>query len=219
MATTSEAPSANPFTCSSNPAPPYTVRVWWPRLAASGSRTSATWIASSRVGTITRARGRFGEPCSSRSISGSPKASVLPEPVLALPHTSRPAMASGMVSSWMGKGCSMPSAARTSTRSSGTPRSAKVVMGAHMVPHQRHRAPFGHPVDLDSASGAADPAVDALDALAVRAVRRDRLRDPGTRRPAAVTTRHHGRVPPETASNEPTARAAPGRPASSATSP
>ena len=42
------------------------------------------------------------------SSTGRPKASVLPDPVLALPHTSRPARASVMVRVWMGKGCSMP---------------------------------------------------------------------------------------------------------------
>ena len=39
-----------------------------------------------------------------RATSGMPNASVLPEPVGALPQTSRPARASGMVAAWMGKG-------------------------------------------------------------------------------------------------------------------
>ena len=39
-----------------------------------------------------------------RSISGTPKASVLPEPVGDLASTSRPASTSAMTSSWMGKG-------------------------------------------------------------------------------------------------------------------
>ena len=39
-----------------------------------------------------------------------PKASVLPEPVLALPQMSWPARASVMVRAWMANGSSMPSA-------------------------------------------------------------------------------------------------------------
>jgi hypothetical protein len=42
--------------------------------------------------------------CSRRWSIGSPKASVLPEPVLALPHTSRPGRASAMVRAWTGTG-------------------------------------------------------------------------------------------------------------------
>ena len=41
--------------------------------------SAATWIASSRVGTRTRAPGRAFEPAV-RSTIGTPKASVLPEP-------------------------------------------------------------------------------------------------------------------------------------------
>ena len=52
--------------------------------------------------------------------SGRPKASVLPEPVLALPQTSRPAMASGMVMAWTGKGALMPWEERTATSSGAT---------------------------------------------------------------------------------------------------
>ena len=39
-----------------------------------------------------------------RSTIGTPKASVLPEPVGDLASTSRPASTSAMTSSWMGKG-------------------------------------------------------------------------------------------------------------------
>ena len=66
----------------------------WP----SGARASCTCWASSRVGTRTRPRGAR-RPCltsaPTRASSGRPKASVLPEPVAALPSTSRPARASG----------------------------------------------------------------------------------------------------------------------------
>ena len=43
-------------------------------------------------------------PLPTRINKGSPNASVLPDPVLAFPHTSRPAVASGMVKDWTGKG-------------------------------------------------------------------------------------------------------------------
>ena len=57
---------------------------------------------------------------------GMPKARVLPEPVSALPHTSRPARASGSVAAWMGKGSVIPARASTCTRSGATPSIAKV---------------------------------------------------------------------------------------------
>ena len=85
---------------------------------------------SSRVGTTTSARGM---PLSGRSVSvvmrcssGTPKAKVLPMPVRAWPIRSSPASASGRVSSWMAKGCSMPSSASARTISSRTPSWANV---------------------------------------------------------------------------------------------
>ena len=59
---------------------------------------------------------------------GCPKASVLPEPVGALPQMSRPASAGGMVAVWMVRGSVMPGRARRSLNGAGTPRSEKVVM-------------------------------------------------------------------------------------------
>jgi hypothetical protein len=61
-----------------------------------------------------------------RITSGRPNASVLPEPVFALPQTSRPARASGIVSACTGDGTVMPARASTSTRSRETPRSSNV---------------------------------------------------------------------------------------------
>ena len=52
--------------------------------------TSWTCVASSRVGTRTSARGRRGRDGYGVDASGIPKASVLPEPVGALPQMSRP---------------------------------------------------------------------------------------------------------------------------------
>ena len=46
---------------------------------------------------------------------GRPKASVLPEPVFALPQTSRPASASAIVSAWTGKGRVIPADASAAT--------------------------------------------------------------------------------------------------------
>src|SRR2546423_8697936 len=50
-----------------------------------------------------------------------PKASVLPEPVLALPQMSRPARAAGITSVWIGKGSMMPCSERAVQRSGDTP--------------------------------------------------------------------------------------------------
>ncbi len=71
------------------------------------------------------ALGRWGLASVRRMMTGSPKASVLPEPVWALPQTSRPARASGMVMVWIGNGDVMPLAARASARSGATPSAAK----------------------------------------------------------------------------------------------
>ena len=49
-----------------------------------------------------------------------------PDPVFALPHTSRPASASATVIAWMGKGTVMPCSESASTRSGSTPSEAKL---------------------------------------------------------------------------------------------
>ena len=94
---------------------------------ASTWSSEATWAASSRVGVSTSTRGclgRAGLPCS-RATAPIPKARVLPEPVGALPQTSRPARASGMVMAWMGNGSMIDLRSRAATMSEGTPREAK----------------------------------------------------------------------------------------------
>src|SRR5689334_17743950 len=88
--------------------------------------SSHTCEASSRVGTSTRPRGRLGAALPTPLTSGTPKAMVLPDPVGARPQMSRPARASGMVAAWIGKGASMPRAARLDAMEVGTPRSANV---------------------------------------------------------------------------------------------
>ena len=55
-----------------------------------------------------------------------PKARVLPDPVLALPQTSRPARASATVMAWMEKAVVMPWEASALTRAGSTPRESKV---------------------------------------------------------------------------------------------
>jgi hypothetical protein len=107
-------------------APPYTAATLRPRRLPSGASTFFTWFASSRVGVRTSARGAFGSARPMRSSSGRPKARVLPDPVFALPHRSRPARASGIVSAWMGNGSVMPSRASAATRSPATPSVSNV---------------------------------------------------------------------------------------------
>src|SRR6201996_9668863 len=91
--------------------------------------TVVTWVASSRVGTSTRPRGRPGrvDPPARRLTRGREKPRVLPEPVLARPRMSRPARAYGSVAPWTGHGAVIPWSSRTSTRGAGTPRAVKVV--------------------------------------------------------------------------------------------
>ena len=127
VATTMSTPRSNALSCGPYGMPPATRVRLSPWIRASGASTSATCIASSRVGTSTRARaqpeGAF-EP-DRVVIIGSPKPSVLPDPVCPRPSTSRPASASGMVAAWIGNGWVMPPACRAETRALGTPSSAK----------------------------------------------------------------------------------------------
>src|SRR5829696_1098197 len=60
-----------------------------------------------------------------RSASGTPKASVLPEPVGDWASTSRPARTSAMTSFWIAKGSRSPRRARAVHTAPETPRSAK----------------------------------------------------------------------------------------------
>ena len=75
-----------------------------------------------------RARGRRGRDCVMLATIGMPKASVLPDPVGALPQISRPARAAGMVAVWMGSGLVMPSFSKRALMSADTPRSEKEEM-------------------------------------------------------------------------------------------
>jgi len=88
------------------PTPPYTAT---PRMRvpfARGRRKVSVWAASSRVGERTRtAVPRWG--CFRRRWRiGRRKAAVLPDPVWAVPMTSRPARIAGIASRWIGVGAS-----------------------------------------------------------------------------------------------------------------
>ena len=106
MATTMSAPARSCLIWRSYGVPPYTVTSLSCVANASGSSERRTWVASSRVGTMMRARGCLGRLCSParRARIGRPKASVLPEPVWARPSTSEPFIASGMTAAWTGVG-------------------------------------------------------------------------------------------------------------------
>ena len=69
--------------------------------------SSTIWAASSRVGASTSADGQAPSG-SMRSTSGTPNASVLPEPVGDLTSTSWPSSTSGMTIDWTANGVSMP---------------------------------------------------------------------------------------------------------------
>ena len=75
-------------------------------------------------------RAAAGVPAARRDRVGRPNASVLPEPVWPRPRTSLPAMASGMVATWIGNGVVMPSRARRATSCLGSPRAAKPLSSA-----------------------------------------------------------------------------------------
>ena len=111
-------PSARALICLFMSAPPYTATTRLPidlgqrrehvvdlrGELAGGHEHEAAGRAGLGLGEALRAAGR-------------PKASVLPEPVLALPQTSRPARASAMVRRWIAKGSWMPWSASALTRS------------------------------------------------------------------------------------------------------
>src|ERR1700736_3803895 len=90
--------------------------------------TRSTWIASSRVGVTTRARGPGPFTAMSRSTIGRMKASVFPEPVGAWMTTSRPRSRGGMASTCTATGVSIEFFARALSRWAFTPRSANVVV-------------------------------------------------------------------------------------------
>src|SRR5207237_2693665 len=86
--------------------------------------SEATCEASSRVGTSTSDDGA-PPPAGVRSTTGTPKASVLPEPVGDLASTSVPASASGKTRVWILKGARKPAASRASATSTLTPSARK----------------------------------------------------------------------------------------------
>ena len=108
---TSTPPRSAPC-CGKSPTPPYTHSVT--RRTSRLEKSSPTCLASSRVGASTSARG--ARPRASlaalsprrRSMMGSAKASVLPEPVRALAIMSRPASSRAKDCAWMGKSEAMP---------------------------------------------------------------------------------------------------------------
>ena len=87
--------------------PPYTARTRAPIGRPYVVTASATWIASSRVGASTRARGGLPLPPGvSDCSSGSANAAVLPVPVAAWPTRSRPSSSGGIACAWIGVGSS-----------------------------------------------------------------------------------------------------------------
>ena len=137
VATTIPAPLARLSICCFIDDPPYTATMGRRRTAASGARTSVTWLASSRVGTSTSPVGRDPSVGFSIWTMGSPKARVLPEPVRARPHTSLPARMSGMAMRWMAKGWPIPPCSSRVSRSWATPNAAKPLSVMRSAPVRR----------------------------------------------------------------------------------
>ena len=106
------------------PTPPKAVATRRPLERASAAVSSATCMASSRVGTSTRPAGTLASR-EMRSTMGIANAIVLPLPVGDLARTSRPARASGRTSSWIGKGAEMPRCASAAQTCSDAPRARK----------------------------------------------------------------------------------------------
>src|SRR3954449_12491191 len=86
----------------------------------SSTSSSVTGAASSGVGASTSAAGA-GSPAETSSTIGSAKASVFPEPVGALPRTSRPSSATGTTRDWIRNGSAMRREASDCSTSALTP--------------------------------------------------------------------------------------------------
>src|SRR3954453_23530892 len=84
------------------------------------TRSSGPGDPSSRGGAGTSAAGA-GSPAETSSTIGSAKASVFPEPVGALPRTSRPSSATGTTRDWIRNGSAMPREASDCSTSALTP--------------------------------------------------------------------------------------------------
>ena len=84
----------------------------WPQRGGSGRSGSGPPALASGPGPMPTGGAdpadRRRDVASSRDKTANPNASVLPAPVGALPHTSRPASESGRVAAWIGKGAVMP---------------------------------------------------------------------------------------------------------------
>ena len=166
-----------------------------PVTCTNGSRASLTCMASSRVGTRTRALRRFGcgrTPSASRVIVGRPKARVLPDPVRPRPRTSRPASASGMVAAWIGNGSVMPSRASRSTMRSGRPRAAKPFSA---VTSRGPPAPVERYVVQVSASARSASASSKVRGRSSRSHGRSAWRPSWRSRRTGSATRGRGRAP------------------------
>ena len=111
VATTSSTPSFKALTCLLYSTPPYMATELNGRYLPSFSASSATWVASSLVGTITRALGFpvvLGPAASSLVKMVRRKTAVFPDPVCDCAMTSLPAMHSGKACSCMGVHCTKP---------------------------------------------------------------------------------------------------------------
>ena len=159
QATTISARPRNAATCGRCGVPPKMTATVSPMAPASGDKTASTWVASSRVGTSTRPRGRQAIVCPPASLatSGREKPSVLPEPVWAHPEI-RPAgtwaARRRLDRTWRGNAVR----ARTVTRAVATPRAANVVPGARdgagCCRERRGRAVRGWPAGAVTGSSA-----------------------------------------------------------------
>ncbi len=109
MAMMTSTPLRKACSCGPIETPPKTAAALSGVWTARSLRSSRIWAASSRVGVMTRARVVPRGLSISWCRIGSRNAAVLPLPVTALARTSRPAMAGGMASAWMGVGRAKPS--------------------------------------------------------------------------------------------------------------
>ena len=112
---TKSTPACTSSICVLGPNPPYKLTIRRPVYLARCWATSSICMTNSRVGASTKPRGCMPWAYLIFINRGKRYAAVLPVPVWAIPNTSCPAKAKGMVFSWIGVGIVYPDSATASS--------------------------------------------------------------------------------------------------------
>mmetsp|Transcript_67359 Transcript_67359/g.133484 ORF Transcript_67359/g.133484 Transcript_67359/m.133484 type:complete len:203 (+) Transcript_67359:1045-1653(+) len=176
VATRTCTPASISVSCFSRGAPPYTHAAAMPNGLPKRLHSASIWHASSRVGARTSVVScgstRPEASAAMRESAGARKAKVFPEPVRAMPITSRPLIATAHAVAWMGDGTLKPAPRMISISAAGKPVVSNVKKGAGQlsesftscsVSHAATVALLGAAVGMEATADLVGPAL-ALDA-------------------------------------------------------